>query len=75
MWEGKRVYNGFFQFFNDGVKTANICKALASDIKHAIETHLTIKRNRNLFRRNNLHGYCLLVRIEIEILYPRPPTP
>lgn len=35
---------------------------------------LTIKANGDLLGRNNLHGNRLLVRIQIEILYPWSPA-
>ena len=43
-------------------------------IFHETSMH-TIKRDRNLLWRNNLHGNRLLVCIQVEVLYPRPPVP
>lgn len=36
---------------------------------------LTIKSDGNFLWRHNLHGNRLLVRIQVELLYPRPTSP
>lgn len=38
-------------------------------------SRLTLKADRNLLGRNDFHGNCLFVRVEIEVLYPWPSMP
>ena len=38
-------------------------------------SQLTFKAHGNLFRRNHFHGNGLFVRVQIQVLYPRPSMP
>ena len=38
-------------------------------------SRLTLKADGNLLGRNDFHGNCLFVRVEIEVLYPWPSMP
>jgi hypothetical protein len=100
---GKGIDDGFLEFFDDGVKTTNICPLSVflpfSRYRYFLfscetctstcqsppvcnpelrtllmeSSRLTLKAYGNLFGRNDLHGNCLFVRVQIEVLYPWPP--
>lgn len=42
---------------------------------YGVEAADVVERDGYLLWRNNFHGYCLLVRVEIQVLYPRPSAP
>jgi hypothetical protein len=78
--QGKGVDDGFFEFFDDGVETTNVYPQLAQPRCNCVPLGIdgllcfqhTLERDGDLLGRNDLHGDGLLIRVEIQLLYPGP---
>lgn len=70
---GEGVDDRLLELFDDGVEAANVCvsSVLPAVAGAVLGARRTLEADGNLLGRHHLHGNRLLVRVEVEVLYPR----